>query len=90
MGGVSITSAVYDGVYRPVTFVSRTINLNEINYGMVDKDVLAPLTNLVCLLRYAGIPRDQGSHSILNPCFIGPIFGSLWEAGELGRPVAEL
>ncbi|POM79801.1 Reverse transcriptase, partial [Phytophthora palmivora] len=33
----------YDGVYWPVTFTSRTLKSNEINYGMVDKEVLALL-----------------------------------------------
>ena len=31
----------YDGVYWPVTFSSRTLKPNEINYGMVEKEVLA-------------------------------------------------
>ncbi|POM76149.1 Reverse transcriptase [Phytophthora palmivora] len=31
----------HDGVYMPVTFTSRTLKPNEINYGMVDKEVLA-------------------------------------------------
>ncbi|POM57599.1 LOW QUALITY PROTEIN: Reverse transcriptase, partial [Phytophthora palmivora] len=31
----------HDGVYKPVTFTSRTLKPNEINYGMVDKEVLA-------------------------------------------------
>ena len=30
----------YDVVYRPVTFSSRTIKPNEVNYGMVEKEVL--------------------------------------------------
>ncbi|POM76964.1 Reverse transcriptase [Phytophthora palmivora] len=33
----------HDGIYKPVTFTSRTIKPNEINYGMVDKEVLALL-----------------------------------------------
>ncbi|POM64657.1 Reverse transcriptase [Phytophthora palmivora] len=33
----------YDGVYWPVTFTSRTLKSNEINYGIVDKEVLALL-----------------------------------------------
>ncbi|POM66027.1 LOW QUALITY PROTEIN: Reverse transcriptase [Phytophthora palmivora] len=33
----------HDGVYKPVTFTSRTLKPNEINYGMVDKEVLALL-----------------------------------------------
>ncbi|POM77628.1 Reverse transcriptase, partial [Phytophthora palmivora] len=31
----------HDGVYKPVPFTSRTLKPNEINYGMVDKEVLA-------------------------------------------------
>ncbi|POM65919.1 LOW QUALITY PROTEIN: Reverse transcriptase, partial [Phytophthora palmivora] len=39
----------YDGVYWPVTFTSRTLKSNEINYGIVDKEVLALLRILdVC------------------------------------------
>ena len=30
----------YDGFYWPVTFAGRTLKSNEINYGMVEKDVL--------------------------------------------------
>ncbi|KAE8986765.1 hypothetical protein PR001_g19397 [Phytophthora rubi] len=30
----------HDGVYQPVTFTSRTLKPNEINYGVVDKEVL--------------------------------------------------
>ncbi|POM59970.1 reverse transcriptase [Phytophthora palmivora] len=33
----------HDGVYKPVTFTCRTLKPNEINYGMVDKVVLALL-----------------------------------------------
>ena len=39
----------YDSVYWPVTFVSRTLQSNEINYCMVEKEVLALLKILdVC------------------------------------------
>ncbi|KAE8997397.1 hypothetical protein PR003_g18937 [Phytophthora rubi] len=39
----------HDGVYPPVTFTSRTLKPNEINYGIVDKEVLALLRVLdVC------------------------------------------
>ena len=33
----------YDGVHWPVTFTSRTLKPNEVNYGMVEKEVLALL-----------------------------------------------
>ena len=33
----------YEGVYMPVTFTSRTLKPNEVNYGIVDKKVLALL-----------------------------------------------
>ena len=33
----------YDGVYHPVTFTSRTLKPNELNYGAVVKEVLALL-----------------------------------------------
>ena len=33
----------HDGTYCPVTFTSRTVKLNEINYGMVENEVLALL-----------------------------------------------
>ncbi|POM72403.1 Hypothetical protein PHPALM_10883 [Phytophthora palmivora] len=42
----------YDGVYKPVTFTSRTLKPNEINYGMVDKEVLA-LDDRVCYTQLA-------------------------------------
>ena len=39
----------YDGVYHPVTFTSRTLKPNELNYGTVEKEVLALLRVLdVC------------------------------------------
>ncbi|KAE8982055.1 hypothetical protein PR002_g23640 [Phytophthora rubi] len=39
----------HKGVYQPVTFTSRTLKPNEINYGVVDKEVLALLRILdVC------------------------------------------
>uniref|UniRef100_A0AAV1UNR5 Reverse transcriptase n=1 Tax=Peronospora matthiolae TaxID=2874970 RepID=A0AAV1UNR5_9STRA len=39
----------YDGVYHPVTFTSRTLKTNELNYGTVEKEVLALLRVLdVC------------------------------------------
>ena len=33
----------YEGVYMPVTFTSRTLKPNEVNYGLVDKEVLGLL-----------------------------------------------
>ena len=33
----------HDGVYWPVKFTSRTLKTSEINYGMVEKEVLALL-----------------------------------------------
>ena len=39
----------YDGVYHPVTFTSRTLKPSELNYGTVEKEVLALLRVLdVC------------------------------------------
>ncbi|GMF52044.1 unnamed protein product [Phytophthora fragariaefolia] len=39
----------HEGVYKPVTFTSRTLKPNEINYGIVHKEVLALLRVLdVC------------------------------------------
>ena len=39
----------YDGLYWPVTLTIRTLKPNEINYGMVEKEVLALLQILdVC------------------------------------------
>ena len=39
----------YDGVYHPVTFTSRTLKPNELNYGTVEKEMLALLRVLdVC------------------------------------------
>ena len=42
----------YDGVYWPVTFVSRTLKPNEISYGMVEKEVLA-------LLKFLDVSYDM-------------------------------
>jgi hypothetical protein len=36
----------HEGVYWPVTFTSRTLKPNELNYGIVDKEVLALLRML--------------------------------------------
>ena len=36
----------HDGVYWPVTFSSRTLKPNEVNYGMVEKEVLSLLRML--------------------------------------------
>ncbi|ETO71837.1 hypothetical protein F444_11880 [Phytophthora nicotianae P1976] len=39
----------HDGMYMPVTFTSRTLKPNELNYGMVEKEILALLRILdVC------------------------------------------
>uniref|UniRef100_A0AAV1VFN9 Reverse transcriptase n=1 Tax=Peronospora matthiolae TaxID=2874970 RepID=A0AAV1VFN9_9STRA len=47
----------YDGVYHPVTFTSRTLKPNELNYGTVEKEVLALLRVLdVC---YTTLPRGR-------------------------------
>ncbi|POM80706.1 LOW QUALITY PROTEIN: Reverse transcriptase [Phytophthora palmivora] len=44
----------HDGVYKPVAFTSRTLKPNEINYGMVDKEVLALLRILdICYTQLA-------------------------------------
>ncbi|POM79027.1 Reverse transcriptase [Phytophthora palmivora] len=44
----------HDGIYKPVTFTSRTLKPNEINYGMVDKEVLALLRILnICYTQLA-------------------------------------
>ena len=36
----------HEGIYWPVTFSSRTLKSNEVNYGMVEKEVLALLRML--------------------------------------------
>ena len=39
----------HEGVYWPIAFSSRTLKPNEVNYGMVEKEVLALLRILdVC------------------------------------------
>ncbi|POM75336.1 Reverse transcriptase [Phytophthora palmivora] len=44
----------HDGIYKPVVFTSRTLKPNEINYGMVDKEVLALLRILdICYTQLA-------------------------------------
>ena len=41
------------------------------------------------MLLYAGILGYHGSHSIFNPCLVGSILGSQWEAG-VRRDVIQL
>ena len=38
---LSLLLQEFDGVYWPVAFVSRTLKPNDINYVMVEKEVLA-------------------------------------------------
>uniref|UniRef100_A0AAV1TPZ2 Reverse transcriptase n=1 Tax=Peronospora matthiolae TaxID=2874970 RepID=A0AAV1TPZ2_9STRA len=50
----------YDGVYHPVTFTSRTLKPNELNYGMVEKEMLA-------LLRVLDVKKfERGEEEILG------------------------
>ncbi|POM67692.1 Reverse transcriptase [Phytophthora palmivora] len=63
------------GVYKPVTFTSRTLKPNEINYGMVDKEVLA-------LLRI--------DKSVDAPLHIGMVTALIGIARRLGRWAALL
>ncbi|POM72680.1 LOW QUALITY PROTEIN: Reverse transcriptase [Phytophthora palmivora] len=57
----------HDGVYWPVTFTSRTLKPSEINYGMVDKEVLALLRILdVCYTQLVTRPiKVLSRHSTL-------------------------
>ncbi|OWZ12467.1 LOW QUALITY PROTEIN: reverse transcriptase [Phytophthora megakarya] len=45
-----LTPYEHEGVYHPVTFTSRTLKANELNYGVVDKEVLALLRIRLLLL----------------------------------------
>ena len=65
----------YDGVYWPVTFLSRTLKPNEINYGMVEKAVLALLEILdVCYVMLVSREIKVLTQYFFNPSLVGPIF----------------
>eukprot|EP00644_Phytophthora_capsici_P011299 jgi/Phyca11/110676/e_gw1.18.312.1 len=57
----------HEGVYWPVTFTSRTLKTNELNYSTVDKEVLALLRMLdVCYTQLVGRPiKVLSRHSTL-------------------------
>ena len=80
----------YDGVYWPVTLVSRTLKRNEIKYNMVEKEVLALLKRLMMwyfmvLSRYNKVITR---HSTLDWLVkYSDIKGRL---GEMGRGNVEL
>ena len=46
----------------PVTFTSRTLKPNEVNYGVVDKEVLA----LLRILDFIGYSFNQGVNSAFH------------------------
>ncbi|KAE9175210.1 hypothetical protein PF005_g25499 [Phytophthora fragariae] len=64
----------HDGVYLPVMFTSRTLKQNELNYGIVEKEVLALLrmldlgysmiTGTVGPVGSSIIPVDPGDHQV--------------------------
>ncbi|KAE8969380.1 hypothetical protein PR001_g27514 [Phytophthora rubi] len=57
----------HDGVYQPVTFTSRTLKPNEINYGVVDKEVLALLRILdVCYTQLVTRSIKMGGAALVD------------------------
>uniref|UniRef100_A0AAV1USA0 Reverse transcriptase/retrotransposon-derived protein RNase H-like domain-containing protein n=1 Tax=Peronospora matthiolae TaxID=2874970 RepID=A0AAV1USA0_9STRA len=78
----------YDGVYHPVTFTSRTLKPNELNYGTVEKEVLALLRVLdVCYTTLA----SRGDHCT-DPTFYVSLVDAVSRAQRerLGRWAALL
>ncbi|POM58039.1 LOW QUALITY PROTEIN: Reverse transcriptase [Phytophthora palmivora] len=77
----------HDGVYWPVTFTSRTLKPNEINNGIVDKEVLALLRILdVCYTQLVTRPiKVLSRHSTLAWLLNSPGFD-----GRLGKWAALL
>ncbi|OWY97840.1 reverse transcriptase, partial [Phytophthora megakarya] len=47
--------------YHPVTLTSRTLKANELNYGVVDKEVLSRFSTLAWLLKSNGFDGRLGS-----------------------------
>ncbi|GMF46029.1 unnamed protein product [Phytophthora fragariaefolia] len=76
----------YDGVYWPMPFTSRT--LNEINYGIVDKEVLALLRILESLLHAAGASHDQGADEVLNVRLVDAVERLPWASRPMGSTAA--
>ena len=75
----------YDGVYWPVTFLSRTLKPSEVNYGMVENDGLALLQMLdVCytMLVYREI-TVLTRHSALEWLLQSSVLNGDWEDGLL-------
>ncbi|OWZ14289.1 LOW QUALITY PROTEIN: reverse transcriptase [Phytophthora megakarya] len=74
-----------DGVYWPVIFTSRTLKANELNYGIVDKEVLALLR--IRQLLAVGHQIDQGAIAFLHASLAPEVD---WDRRTLGRWAALL
>ncbi|KAJ8578509.1 hypothetical protein ON010_g695 [Phytophthora cinnamomi] len=58
----------HDGIYYPVTFTSRTLKANEINYGIVDKKSVGTTQSVGPLLHAT---RDKIDHGFDTPLDVG-------------------
>ena len=90
MGGVSITPARIRRSVLAGDFCKSHTQAKRDQLWHGGKRGVSSTKNPGCVLRYAGVPRDQIPHSIFKPCLVGPILGPQWEAGDLGRVVVEL
>ncbi|GMF42371.1 unnamed protein product [Phytophthora fragariaefolia] len=77
----------HDGVYKPVKFTSRTLKPNQINYGIVDKEVLALLRMLdVCYTQLV----TRSIKVLTRPSTLAWMLNSSGLQGRLGRWAALL
>ena len=66
----------HDGTYWPVTFTSRKLKLNEINYGMVEKKGFSSAVHPAYQLHYVGFTRNHGAHASFDVGLAGTNFRS--------------
>ncbi|KAE8887672.1 hypothetical protein PF002_g27891 [Phytophthora fragariae] len=69
----------HDGVFWPVTFTSRILKTNELNYGIVEKEVLA----LLRILDVCHTMLVSGQIKVLSRLAVA-IFGSSGSLGYMG------
>ncbi|OWZ01916.1 reverse transcriptase [Phytophthora megakarya] len=77
----------YDQIYYPVTFASRTLKLNELNYGITEKEVLALLRILD--LNYNTLV-GRPIHVLIRHSTLAWLFISTALQGRLGQWAALL
>ncbi|GMF37957.1 unnamed protein product [Phytophthora fragariaefolia] len=82
----------HEGVYKPVTFTSRTLKPNEVNYGIMDKEILALLRMLdVCYTQLVTSSiKVLTHHSTLASMPNSSMLNSFGLQGRLGRWAALL